>query len=71
MMDMYGACVVILLDNISSVYVFNYAFLTGSLYGFGKKGRRQMPASSESASNLKNSKYSQQNGQFPHIVWTD
>ena len=32
---------------------FNYAFPTGSVYGFGIKRRQRTPASSESASNLK------------------
>ena len=51
--------------------IFNYAFPLGSVYGFGTK--RQTPASSESASNLKilHIQCSQQCWPISRIVWTD
>ena len=50
---------------------FNYAFPTGSVYGFGMKWRGRTPTISESASNLKNSAYIPPNRPILHIVWTD
>ena len=54
----------------------NYAFPTGSVYGFGIKRRRhrrrrRTPTISESASNLKNSAYSHQSRPISNIVWTE
>ena len=59
------------------IYTLNYAFPTGSVYGFGMKRRQQQqqqqqqwrtPASSESASNLKKMNIVNKAGLF-HILF--
>ena len=52
---------------------YNYAFPTGSVYGFGIK-RRRRPADASVLRNrkqYKNSAYIPQSRPISHIVWTD